>query len=289
MTQRSATPTVKQRRVGAQLRRWREAADLGLREAATRAGLDFTRLSRLERVQYRVPADDVRKLAKAYGVDDEQAVEAVVAAAEEPPGRGWWAPYVGLLGRPYLDFIELESDATGLRVHHPAVVPGLAQTPGYARELIRRSAQEVIEERAESLVAARLGRQEILARAGSRVQVRFLVTESALHAEFESGPEIMRDQIHRLLDLSQRPGITVQILPLGMHPSYGSNGALTLLDFDHPWLPAASVDSPLGGEHTDDPDEVTRLGAEFEFIASAALPADDSRGLLKAHLERVNQ
>ncbi|MFD5425496.1 helix-turn-helix domain-containing protein [Streptomyces sp. NPDC127084] len=279
---------MKQRRVGEQLARWRTDAELNVREAAHRAGIDFTRLSRLERAAYRVPAQDVRKLAAAYGINDERAVAAVAAAAEEPPGRGWWAPYKDRLAQPYLDFIELEADATDLRVHHPAVVPGLAQTPGYARELIRRSAQEVIEERAETLVAARLGRQEVLSRAPSQVRVRFLVAESALHAQFDTGPAVMRDQIDRLIDLSRRRGITVQILPLGMHPAYGSGGALTLLGFDHPWLPAASVDTPLGGEHTDDPAEVSRLEAEFEFIASAALSADESRAVLKAHLERVH-
>lgn len=288
MTQKRATTTVKVRRVAAALRRWREDADLQLREAAGQAGVDFTRLSRLERGVYRVPAEDVRRLATAYGVTDEKAVEAVASAAAIPPGTGWWAPYSGLVGQSYLDYTELEADAVEIRMLHPVIVPGLLQAPGYARALLARSVKDVGPDRMELLVALRMGRQQVLTRTTPPATLHALVPESALHAEVGDGPLVMRDQVRHLLELSARTNVVVQVLPLSAHPALAANGAYTILDFGHPWLPVASVDTPTGGSHSEDAGDVAFLRAAFEETAEAALPADQSRDLLEHHIERLN-
>lgn len=288
MTQKRATTSVKVRRVAAALRRWREDADLQLREAAARAGVDFTRLSRLERGVYRVPAEDVRRLAAAYEVGDDEAVDAVAAAAAIPPGTGWWAPYAGLVGQSYLDYTELEADAVQIRMFHPVIVPGLLQAPGYARALLARSVKDVGSDRMELLVALRMGRQQVLTRTAPPATLHAVVPESALHAEIGDGPLVMRDQVRHLLELSERKNVVVQVLPLSAHPALAANGAYTLLSFGHPWLPVISVDTPTGGSHSEDPAEVAFLQAAFEESADEALPADESRDLLKHHIERLN-
>ncbi|MFJ6722503.1 helix-turn-helix transcriptional regulator [Streptomyces sp. NPDC091259] len=278
--------SVKARRAAAMVTAWREAAGLTLREASEGSAIDFTRLSRLEKAKYHMGEGDVLRLASAYKITDPVAVRAVAAAAETPPGSSWTASYARHLSQSFVDFIELEGDAERLRLMHPVVVPGLLQTPGYARELIGRS-QEQLAERAETLVAVRLGRQEVLSRAGKGVELHALVHEAALHAHLGDGGTVMSDQVRHLLDLGSRPGIKVQVVPLSTHPAYGSNGGLTLLEFAHPWAPVASVDSATGGKHTEDPREVEVLAAGFDFTASAALPVDQSRELLKTHLERL--
>ncbi|MFJ5588378.1 helix-turn-helix domain-containing protein [Streptomyces noursei] len=288
MTQKRATESVKRRRVGGQLRLWREGAGLKSQEAAKLIGWDAPHLSRVERGVYTVNAEKVRNLASVYGVTDTEAIKAVAAASEVPPATGWWAPYARYASQAYLDFIELESEATSIRTHHPTVVPGLFQSPGYAREIISREGNAPADRPVEQLVAIRTGRQELLTRTDSPVQVHALVPESALNAQFKSGAVVMREQLRRLIDYSALPGVTIQIIPLTTHPAYGANGAFTLLTYAHPWLSVVSIDGPGGGTHDQDPELFGVQSDEFESIASVAFTAEQSQKLLRDHLEELH-
>ncbi|MCX4681447.1 helix-turn-helix domain-containing protein [Streptomyces sp. NBC_01433] len=284
MTQKRATSTVWRRRVGAQLRRWREPV-MKAGDAAKVMGWDSTRLSRVERGQYRVSSDEVRTLAAHLGVDDEVAVSEVARVAERPLGGGWWAPYAGRIGDAYLDFIELEADARAIRIHHPTVVPAPLQSAGYVREILTRAATNLTPERAEMLVSIRMARQGILTSDEGPVKLNVLVPELALHARFESGPGVMRDQIRRLLDATELPNVNLQLVPLTAHPAFVTKGPVTLMSFSHPWVPIGSVDSPLGGTHTEEPEKVSWMEEEFDLISSIALPVDASRERLSEYLE----
>ncbi|MFI5749107.1 helix-turn-helix domain-containing protein [Streptomyces sp. NPDC051644] len=284
MTQKRATPTIKRRRVGGQLRRWRGSMKSG--DAAKLMGWDTTRLSRIERGTYRISGKEVGDFCTKLEVDDPAGIEEVARVAGEPMGEGWWAAYAGRIGQNYLDFIELEADAESLQIQHPVIIPGLLQSPGYVREMITRAPTAVSPAHAEMLVSIRLARQGILSKA---VKLHCVVPESALHAKFESGPAIMRDQIRKLLDVSEMPNVELQLTPLTTHPTYGSNGAITVLAYKHPWAKVASVDNPMGGNHTDDFQQVSFLEKEFEAIAEIALPADKSRDLLNEYLEGLHQ
>ncbi|XIG72767.1 XRE family transcriptional regulator (plasmid) [Streptomyces sp. SGAir0957] len=249
-------------------------------------GWDGTRLSRILRGTYRISGEDVRKLAAVVGIDDPEGVEEVARVAEEPVGAGWWAAYTGRIGQNYLDFIELESDAHELQIHHPAIVPGLLQSPAYVREMITRAPTAVSPEHAEMLVAIRQARQAVLTKVA---RLHALVPESALHAQFDSGPALLRDQIRKLLDTSQMPNIELQLIPLTVHPTYGSNGAITIMSFKHPWSQVASVDSPMGGNHTEEAEQVGFLKKDFAAISAVALPVDKSRDVLNQYLEGTRE
>lgn len=255
-------------------------------DAAKLMGWDTTRLSRIERGLYRVSAKEVREFCAKLEVDDPVGIEEVAQVADEPLGEGWWTAYAGRIGQNYLDFIELEADAKSLQIQHPVIIPGLLQSPGYMREMITRAPTAVSPEHAEVLVAIRQGRQAVLSTAD---KLHALVPESALHATFESGPAIMRDQIRKLLDASEMPNVELQLMPLTAHPTYGSNGAITVLSYKHPWAKVASVDNPMGGNHTDDAKQVSFLEKEFAAITEIALPADNSRDLLDEYLEGLHK
>lgn len=271
------------------MRRWREEAGVPAGDAARRMGMDNSRFSRVERGYYRVSRQEVQQLAELLGVDDPEGVEEVARAAELPPGAGWWAPYAHRIGQNYLDFIELEADSDDIRIHHPSIVPGPLQCPGYVREIITRGPTAVSAADAEMLVTIRIARQEILTRTDRPVKLHALVPESAFHARFEQGPALMRDQLRRLLDVSDMPNVTLQIIPLTAHPTYGSNGAMTLLGFRRPWVPVASVDNPMGGVHTEDPEQVTFLEKDFNGIGSIALPVERSREVISEYLEGLHK
>ncbi|MEU6932894.1 DUF5753 domain-containing protein [Streptomyces sp. NPDC046374] len=283
--QKRATPTVMRRRVGGQLRRWR--GDMPSGTAAKKMGWDSVKLGRIERGLYRISADEVRQYAgDVLAVDDAIGIEAVAEAAEEPVGGGgWWRAYENEISPALYDFVQLENRARTVRLQHGSIVPGPLQSPAYVREIITRSTSTVTPKMAEVLIAVRLARQEILTRTEKPVHLHAIVPESAFHTVFESGPSIMRDQLRKLIDLSALPNITLQILPLTAHPTFGSNGASTMLTFDHPWASVASVDNPMGGTHTEEPKAVSYLENEFKGISSAALPVDKSREVLTEYLE----
>lgn len=250
-------------------------------DAARAMGWSQARFSRVERGYYRITRDEVHDLCVKLGVTDPEGVEEVARVAEEPAGKGWWASYSDKVSEAYLDFVELEAEAETIRIVHPKVVPGLVQSPGYVREM-HSSARS---NDPESLIAIRLARQEVL----SRAKFHGVIPESAFHARFEASPDLMKDQLRKLIDASKMENVTIQILPLAAHPSYGSNGAMTILTFRHPWTPVASIDNPMGGSHLYDPDQIAYLDAEFDNIASAALPVDQSRELMNTYLEGMHQ
>lgn len=239
-------------------------------------------MSRILNGTYTISAEEVRKLAAIAGVADPEGVEEVARVAEEPLGAGWWAAFAKDIGQNYLDFIMLESDAQVLQLQHPSIVPGLLQSPGYIREMITRAPTAVSPAHAETLVAIRQARQDVLSKVK---RLHALVPESALHAKFESGPALMRDQIRKLLDASEMSNVELQLIPLTVHPTYGSNGAITIMSYKHPWATVASVDNPMGGAHTEDRKQVDFLETEFKAIAAIALPVDQSRDVLNEYLE----
>lgn len=249
-------------------------------------GWDTTKLSRIERGLYRISGEDVRTFCGKLGIDDPQGVDEVAKVAEEPAGggTGWWKAYEERVSQSLLDFVQLEARANAISLHHPVVIPGPLQTPGYAREIIGGVPTSVSPELVEILVSIRLARQELLTRTNAPVELHALVPESAFHARFASGVGIMRDQLRKLLDVSQQKNVRLQVLPLTSHPTYGSNGATTVLTFAHPWVPVVSVDNPLGGTHSEDPDEITFMKGVFEKAADAALPVTKSRELITKYL-----
>lgn len=256
-------------------------------DAAKLMGWDTTRLSRIERGLYRISGDDVRDFCAKLGIDDMAGVQEVGEVADEPAGggNGWWRAYDGRVSESLIDFVQLEARARSISTHHPVVVPGLLQTPGYVRELLGRTPVAIKPDHVEMLVSIRLARQEILTRTENPVELHALIPESAFLAEFHSGPSIMRDQLRKLLDVAALPNVRVQILPLNAHCWHGSNGAMTILGFRHPWVPVVSVDNPMGGTHSEEPEEIDFMERVFEASASAALPVDDSREIITKYLE----
>ncbi|MEW1679460.1 helix-turn-helix transcriptional regulator [Streptomyces noursei] len=286
--QKRAQPTATRRRVGGQLVRWRESKGLTNDEAAKRARWSPTRVTRTEKGIYATKGEHVRHLCNAWGVDDPEGVDEVAAKADIHPKSGWWLNYADVAGPEYLEFIELEDQATGIFAQHPTIIPGLLQTPAYAREIVANGTVVDTENRVDALVAIRATRQGILARGKNPVRLHALVSEVALHPKLAHDPEIMRDQVRRLISTFDTPNITVQIVPLDTHPGYCSQGPATILEYPHPWVPVVSIDNSLGGNHTDDQKHTSRAKAYFELTSSVALPAEKSRELLKNRLEELH-
>ncbi|MFB7356096.1 helix-turn-helix domain-containing protein [Streptomyces gardneri] len=280
MTSKRAARTLNRRRIGAQLRRWREAAGFKTsKEVALLLDWNPVNLSRIEQGVYNTTAPQISELAALFKVTDPDLIGEVTRAAEDPYSSGWWSAYRGKVSQALLDFIALESEAHAIRVQHPAIIPGLLQAPGYVRETVKD------EENRDQLAAVRLARQEVLGRTDNPAQFHALISEAALYHRFPGRPEVMKEQLHRLLEVSERDNITVQLVPLDVPAYAAANQAMTVMEFRKPWESIVSIDDSLGGSLIEDAEKVTRLDELFDRVAQVSLSADRSRELIKTHLE----
>ncbi|MFH9012264.1 helix-turn-helix domain-containing protein [Streptomyces sp. NPDC017943] len=225
-------PAVRRRKLGAELRALRTSAGLTSGEAARLVGWHQSKVSRIETGTSGVKPADVRLLLDAYGVADSQLREllAVLAGSDDGGGRHhWWHAYRGVLPPTYRDFISLESQATAMRTLETTVVPGLLQTPEYARAVTRAAVGNVPEDRLDTLVEVRLARQDVL-RADPPLELSAVLDEAVLRREV-GGPGVMARQRERLVEAARLPHVRLQVLPFAAGAHIGVTGPFVILSF----------------------------------------------------------
>ena len=122
-------PTVRSRRVGAELRRLRDAAGVTTAQAADLLNCSPAKISRIENGIVSVRVVDLRLLLDRYGLDDREHRAYLERLARESNKRGWWQDYGDTIPPYYTDFIGLEADASYIKTWEPTIIPGLLQTP----------------------------------------------------------------------------------------------------------------------------------------------------------------
>ncbi len=231
-------PAVRRRKLGAELRALRTGAGLTSGEAARLVGWHQSKVSRIETGSSGVKPADVRLLLDAYGVQDSRLRELleVLAGSDEGGGRHhWWHAYRGVLPPTYRDFISLESQASAMRTLETSVVPGLLQTPEYARAVTRAAVSGLTDEagaddeRLDALVAVRLARQDVL-HADPPLRLSAVLDEAVLRREI-GGPEVMARQLARLTEAARLPHVRLQVLPFAAGEHIGITGPFVIFSF----------------------------------------------------------
>ncbi|OLZ72147.1 transcriptional regulator [Streptomyces sp. IMTB 2501] len=225
-------PAVRRRKLGAELRMLRTGAGLTSGEAARLVGWHQSKVSRIETGASGAKPADVRLLLDAYEVRDGQLRELLLmlAGSEEAGDRHrWWHAYRGVLPPTYRDFISLESQASAMRTLETTVVPGLLQTPEYARAVTRAAVTDLDDERLDTLVEVRLARQDVL-RTERPLRLSAVLDEAVLRREI-GGPEVMARQLERLMDAARLPQVRLQILPFGAGAHVGLTGPFVIFSF----------------------------------------------------------
>ncbi|MBJ6637726.1 helix-turn-helix domain-containing protein [Streptomyces sp. DHE7-1] len=225
-------PAVRRRKLGAELRALRTGAGLTSGEAALLVGWHQSKVSRIETGASGVRPADVRLLLDAYEVHDRQLREMLLmlTGSEDAGGRNrWWHAYRGVLPPTYRDFISLESQASGMRTLETTVVPGLLQTPEYARAVTRAAVEGVDEERLDALVEVRLARQDVL-RSEPPLELTAVLDEAVLRREV-GGPEVMARQRERLVEAARLPQVRLQVLPFTAGAHVGLTGPFVIFSF----------------------------------------------------------
>ncbi|MEV5910785.1 transcriptional regulator [Streptomyces sp. WAC 01325] len=228
-------PAVRRRKLGAELRALRTGAGLTSGEAARLAGWHQSKVSRIETGASGVKPADVRLLLDVYGVEDAQLRDLLVVLAGSDEGGGrhhWWHAYRGVLPPTYRDFISLESQARAMRTLETSVVPGLLQTPEYARAVTRAAVGGLdgdTDDRLDALVAVRLARQDVL-RADPPLKLSAVLDEAVLRREI-GGPEVMARQLSRLMEAARLPQVRLQVLPFRAGEHVGITGPFVIFSF----------------------------------------------------------
>lgn len=204
----------------------------------------------------------------------------VIDLAEKADQRGWWTGYADVFSSPY---VAVEDEASLIGDWAPQIVPGLLQTPDYARAIMRAgSLEEAGEKEIERRMQARIARQAIMTRLEDAPHLHVILDESVIYKRI-GGPEVMRDQLHRLTRDANRPNVTVQVLPasVGAHP--GLDGAFIILRFAEAEDPdVACTEGFHGVVYLEDPQRVTRCNVAFECLRELALDPQESVALIEA-------
>jgi transcriptional regulator with XRE-family HTH domain len=282
----SASPTVWRRWLALELRRLRKVSDLPQLAAARECGWSGARLSYLENGQQHVTAADLDKLLDLYDVPGVER-ERYYGAVKRSDSSGWWERYEYLVDEWISLYVGLEQGAREIHTYETTAVPGLLQTPDYTAAIMRsglrhRSAREIAR-----LVELRTARQAILTEGDDPTRLDVVLDESVLMRS-PPEPEALPAQLEHLVDMAQRPNVTLRILPLeGGIQSYAP-GAFSILTF--PWEqpdPGIVFLEYRGGSiYLEEFDEIERYTLAFEGLSDVALDPEASLATVRETIEK---
>ncbi len=228
-------PTVLRILLGTQLRRLRVAREVTRDEAAYAIRASHAKISRLELGRVGFKERDVADLLTLYGVRDPAEREPLLALARQANAPGWWHKYNDLLPSWFEVYVGLEEAAARLRTYENQFVPGLLQSPDYARAVIMLGHGAASEEEIERRVELRMRRQRRLT--GPDAPRLWAVVDEAALSRPLGGAAVMRAQIEHLLEMTSYPNIRLQILPFERGGHAAAGGPFTVLRFAEPELP----------------------------------------------------
>ncbi|WP_217143647.1 helix-turn-helix transcriptional regulator [Streptomyces sp. AC627_RSS907] len=277
-------PVVRRRKLGAELRALRTSAGITSREAAQLVGWHQSKVSRIETGTSGAKPADVRLLLDAFGVDDAQLRELLVmlAGSDDTGGRNhWWHAYRGVLPPTYRDFISLESQASAMRTLETTVVPGLLQTPEYARAVTRAAVDGLSEERLDTLVEVRLARQDVL-RTQRPLELSAVLDEAVLRREV-GGPGVMSRQLARLVEAARLPHVRLQVLPFAAGAHIGVTGPFVIFSFSSTSdLDVVVLDHLTSSLHLERKEDLEAYTEAFDALVTHALSPEDSLDFIAA-------
>ncbi len=280
-----AGPTVSRMLVGAQLRRLRETAQVTREEAAEAIRASDSKISRLEHGRVGFKLRDVLDLLARYGITDEAECATLLAMARHANTQGWWHPYSDVIPGWLEPYLGLEQAAQVIRAYEVQFIPGLLQTSDYARAVIRYGPGGVPEAQIDSRVSLRMRRQELFSQA-DRPYLWAVIDEAALRRPI-GGAAVMRAQLRRLIEASELPRVTIQVLPLRA-TNVAVGVPITLLRFPEGELPDVVYSEQLGSAlYLERPAETEPYTHLLNRLGTAAGPQTATRAILSQLLKET--
>lgn len=292
MAETQAGSTVPRRQLGRSLRALRVEAGLTVRAAAKELERSEPTLWRMEAGQVAVRALDVEQMCRLYGAKEDMT-KALMALARETKAKGWWQGYGDVVPEWFDLYVGLEAAANRIAWYESELVPGLFQTPDYARVLISADHSDAEDEEINRWVQLRMGRQAILRRPIDPPVLQVALRESVLRCPV-GGNAVMANQLDHLAEMSELPNVSLRVAPfaVGLHPGMMS-GPFEVLRFpvngggQESEPPTVYADIYTGAIYLDKPHEVERYDQAFGEIWETALGEGASRDLIRQAAEEL--
>jgi transcriptional regulator with XRE-family HTH domain len=281
------SPVVQRRRLRTELRRARLDADLTQEQVATAMDWSLSKLIRIENGTVGISTNDLKAILAHYKITDDGRTAEMLALSRGARERSWWSAYRDASPR-LIQLIEYESASFIIRNFQPMLIPGLLQTGEYAATVIRNLDPQASDEVVNLAVEMRIKRQQLLQQ--PETPLMFFIVDEAAVRRLVGGQQAMRRQIQRLLDESDKPTVTIEIVPFGAGAHPGMQGPFMLFEF-----PDAADDDALylegPGEsrwNRDDPEEILSFRERFEVLRGLSLGPQGSRDLLSRLLDELS-
>lgn len=278
------SPTVRQQRLGIELRKMREHVGVTPKTLAATIGTDLPKISQMENGKSGISAERLRVWARTCGRIEGPYLDALLAMTQDRR-KYWWDGYRGRLPSGIIDIAEMEHHAESLTILHTSFIPGLLQTPAYASAVFARLRPALPGPEAEARTAFRIQRQRLFTERPKPYTA--FIHESALRMQF-GGPVVLREQLRSLLRDSERPGVEIRTIPFSVDTFPGSGESLYLACGPVPELDTVQIDLSQGPKfvHTDvDLQTYREIKTETEAIA---LDPVESRDFIRAILENLS-
>ena len=284
--------TVPRRQLGRYLRDARNKAGLTIKDAARGLEWSETKIWRIESGQTSLRSFDVEVMCRVYEVAADMT-EALMGLARETKSRGWWQAYGDAVPEWFDLFVGLEAAASRLFLHEQELVPGLFQTPAYARTLIEAEHPDESGEEISRRVSLRTARQALVRRTIDPPAFQVALNESVLRRPV-GGAAVMAEQLERLAEVSELPNVSLRVIPfaVGYQPGIVT-GSFNILRFpmngggQESEPPTVYADLYTGALYLDKPNEIDRYSEAFAAIWQHALDEAASRKIIHQAAEEL--
>ncbi|MCZ7417140.1 MULTISPECIES: helix-turn-helix domain-containing protein [unclassified Streptomyces] len=279
-----STPTAREQRLGAELRKLRERAGMTATEAGALLGVDQARMSNIESGRVGISSTRLRTLACNYDCMDAQLVDALAGMTGRRT-RQWWEEYRGLLPQALLDLAELEHYAVSMRTAQTATLPGLLQTVDHARVVFGQSIPQLPPHEVEHRTSWRIKRQAVLY-GEDPAPYTAIIHEAALRMQF-GGREVAKAQLRHILDMSDRENITVVVLPFEAGEYPGAGQTIFYASGAAPQLDTVQLDQSHGPVLLDAEAQLSKYRQLLDRMQAIGLDARKSQDVIQSIIKSL--
>ncbi|MEU7023382.1 helix-turn-helix transcriptional regulator [Streptomyces sp. NPDC046203] len=270
--------------LGSQLRRLRESRGITREAAGYSIRASESKISRMELGRVSFKARDVEDLLTLYGVHDESERGALLGLAREANLAGWWHSFGDVLPGWFQTYVGLEGAASLIRIYEVQFVHGLLQAEDYAHAVVARGIPDAPRAEVDRRVALRLERQKILF-SENAPRLHAVLDEAALRRPY-GDRAVMQGQLRHLIEISEHPNVTLQVMPFSFGGHAGESGSFTMLRFPESDLSdVVYLEQLTSALYLDKREEVAQYTRVMERLQQDSPDPAESRDLLRGLLQ----
>ncbi|CAM3622206.1 helix-turn-helix transcriptional regulator [Nocardiopsis rhodophaea] len=264
---RTYSPSVRRRRLAAELRKARELREYTGARAAKKLGWPHSKLTKIEAAKQGIKPADLVELMDLYEISETDTREAMLRLARESKERGWWWKYRDIFGERALP--DFEAEASAIRCWEAQLAPGLLQTPDYI-DAVFRAGNAHDDAVVRRHVAGRIERQQIL-NGVNPPRFSAILDEGALRRQV-GGREVLLEQLQHLCNMATRHNIDLRVLPFTSGEHQASNGSFAILEFPNPLdVPVAFAETVTASMFVEELAEIATYNDVWANLQGAAL------------------